>query len=65
MRKSNERSIDSGIYARLQEVRMSPSDRQRAVDSLRQAELLVDAILWVKGKVAACGTYFLKPALRH
>jgi hypothetical protein len=65
MRKSNERSIDSGIYARLRNVRMSASDRQQAVDTLRQAELLVDAFLWVKEKVAACGNYFLKPALRH
>mgnify|MGYP001598737466 FL=1 len=65
MRKANERSIDSGIYARLRDVRMSASDRRSAIGSLRQAELLVDAILWVKAKVAACGHYFLKPALRH
>ena len=65
MRKANERRIDSGIYARLRQVRMSRIDREHAVESLRQAEQLVGAILWVKEKVAACGNYFLKPALKH
>ena len=64
MRNSNERSFDSGIYARLRQVRMSAVDRRYAINSLRQAELLVDVVLWVKEKVAACGNYFLKPALR-
>jgi hypothetical protein len=65
MRKANERSIDSGIYARVRAVRMSAADRQHAVDALRQAEELTDAILWVKQKLASIGLFFLKPSLKH
>lgn len=65
MRKYNERGTDSGIYARLREVPMNAIDREHAIATLRQAEQLVDAMLWVKAKVAAMGNFFLKPALRH
>jgi len=65
MRKANERVFDSGIYARLEGIRMSAPDRQRAIDNLRQAERLVGAFRWAKEKVAACGSYFLKPVLKH
>ena len=65
MRKYNERGTDSGIYARLRDLPMSAIDRQHAIASLRQAEQLVDAVLWAKARVAAIGNFFLKPALRH
>ena len=65
MRKSNERGFDSGIYARLRQVRMSRIEREHAVASLRQAEALVHAVLWARERIAACGNFFLKPALRH
>jgi hypothetical protein len=32
---------------------------------MRIAEAFADAILWVKEKVAAIGTYFLKPSMKH
>ena len=65
MRKSNERVLDSGIYARLRDVQMSAADRQDAVDALLQAERLADAFLWLKEKFADIGHAFLKPSLRH
>lgn len=65
MRKSNEISLDSGIYARLRSVKMSAADRQIAMDALRQAERIVDAILWVQQKLASIGHVFLKPSLKH
>ena len=65
MRKSNERTIDSGIYARLSGVNMRESDRQRAVAALRQAEDIADAIIWVQQKLASIGQIFLKPSLKH
>jgi hypothetical protein len=65
MRQSNERNADSGIYARLRSVKMSASDRQRAVDALRRAEGIVDAITWAQQKLASIGQFFLKPSLKH
>ncbi len=65
MRKSNERPLDSGIYAGILEVQMSETDRQNAIAALRQAERMVDAYLWVKEKLAIVGHVFLKPSLKH
>ena len=65
MRKSNERTLDSGRDARIQEVQMSAADRQYSIDALRQAERMVDAFLWVKEKLADAGHVFLKPSLKH
>ena len=65
MRKANERVRDSGFYARIREARMSESDRQYALNTMRTAERIVDAILWVKEKTAGFGTYFLKPSMKH
>jgi len=64
MRKSNERVLDSGIYARLRDVQMSEADRRDAVAALLKAEQFADAILWIKQKVADVGHAFLKPSLR-
>ena len=65
MRKANERVLDSGIYARIRDARMNESDRRLALNTLRSAELIVDAIVWAQEKVAALGHYFLKPSLKH
>ena len=65
MRKANERVLNSGIYARIREARMSDSDRHNALNTLRSAELIVDTIVWATDKVAALGQYFLKPSLKH
>ena len=65
MRKSNETVYDSGIYARLRSVNMRESDRQRAVEALRQAEDIAEAIIWVQQKLASIGQVFLKPSLKH
>jgi hypothetical protein len=65
MRESNERALITGIYARLREIRMSRADRETAIHALQQAELIVEAITWLKSRVAAIGGIFLKPSLRH
>jgi len=65
MRKANERAFDSAIYARISGARMNESDRHIALSTLRTAELIVDAIVWVQEKVAALGHFFLKPSLKH
>jgi len=65
MRKANERAVDSGIYGRLREMRMSEHDRRIAIGALRDAEQIAEAILWVTEKVTAFGGLFLKPSLKH
>jgi hypothetical protein len=55
----------SDIYNRIREIRMSEPERRRAIESIRTAESMVEALLWVKSKLAAVGTYFLKPSLKH
>ena len=65
MRKANERVLNSGIYARIREARMSDSDRHNALNTLRSAELIVDTIVWATDKISALGQYFLKPSLKH
>jgi len=65
MRKYTERPLDSGIYARLWEVRINSIDRQNAIVALHQAERLANAYLWVKEKLAGVGHIFLKPSLKH
>ena len=64
MRKSNERVLDSRLYARLLDVQMSAAERQNAAEALAQAEQIVDAVVWVKEKIADIGHVFLKPSLK-
>ena len=65
MRKSNERRLDSGIYARISEAHMNEYDRHAALRYLHSAELFVDGLVWVKEKFATLGHYFLSPSLKH
>lgn len=65
MRKCNERFFNSDIYARLRDARMSEADRQVAINALRTAELVADAIMWVSNKIESLAALFLKPILRH
>lgn len=65
MRKSKQRHIGSDIYALIREARMSEFDRQLAINAMRQAEVIADAIVWVKEKVAVLGNFLLKPSLKH
>jgi hypothetical protein len=65
MRKVNQIKAGSDIYALIQRAQMSDLDRQKAIDAVRVAEGFADAVLWVKEKVSALGTYFLKPSVKH
>jgi hypothetical protein len=65
MRKANRNPLNAAIYARIREVQMSAADRQHAIDSLRQAEAIAEAFLWLKEKLAGIGHFFLKPSLKH
>ena len=65
MRKANERTLDSGIYARLRDVRMSDTDRANALKALRQAERIAAVLVWATQRLAGFGHAFLKPSLKH
>lgn len=65
MRKVNQMTAGSDIYALIHRAHMSDLDRQKAIDAVRVAEGFADAVLWVKEKVSALGTYILKPSVKH
>jgi hypothetical protein len=44
---------------------MSDRDRQVAIGALRVAEGFSVAVFWVREKLAAMGTWFLKPSVKH
>ena len=64
--KDMEIKLSSTIYSRINAMRLSESDRQTAINALRDADLLVDGFVWVAKKVEQIGErLFLKPLLRH
>lgn len=65
MRKVNQTAVRSDIYALLRQARMNDADRRTAIRALSHAEAIVDAMFWVKNRIAALGTYLLKPSLKH
>jgi hypothetical protein len=65
MSKVNQTTLRSDIYTRIQNARISELDRRNAIHALQNAEAIVDAIFWVKGRITALGHAFLKPSLKH
>ncbi len=66
MNSKSDSKFGSVIYDRINAVQMSASERQAAISSLRQADAIVDAILWVTRKIEQAGAFlFLKPSIKH
>jgi len=65
MSKVKQMNAGSDIYRRIQEAQLSDVERTTALRAVRNAEALVDLVFWVKSKLTAVGTYFLKPSLKH
>jgi hypothetical protein len=66
MGNSMEVKIGATIVGRINAARMSEAERQVALNAMRDADLLVDAIVWVVRKIEQFGErLFLKPALKH
>ena len=66
MRDDMEIKIGSTIYDRINASRMSEAERQVAINAMRDAELVVDAIVWVTKKIEQLGArLFLKPSPKH
>jgi len=61
-----EIKIGSTIYDRINTVRMSDAERQVAINAMHDAELLVDAFVWISRKIEQLGDLlFLKPSVKH
>jgi len=66
MSKQAEVKSSSTIYAKIQTARMSERERQIALNAMRNADLIVDGILWVAKKIEhLADRLFLKPSLKH
>ena len=71
MSKYIENKIGSTIYSRIHEVRMSDADRQKALHALYDANLFVDAFMWVSRKLETgverlfATSAIKQPALKH
>lgn len=66
MNSKLENKFGSVIYDRLNAVQMSASERQDAVKALRDADALVDGILWFTHKIEQLGSFlFMKPSIKH
>ncbi len=61
-----EVKIGSTVYDRISTVRMSEAERRVAINAMRDAELLVDAFVWISNKAEQMmQRLFLKPSLKH
>ena len=65
MRKANRKTVNDAIYKWLAEGRISEHDQQRARYALRDAEAIVDAVIWVMERIASLGAMLLKPGFKH
>ena len=69
MRRDTKVNAGSSIYERIEHVRMTDSERRVALNALRQADLFVDALMWIAKKIEDIGRrparLFLKPSLKH
>ncbi|MBX3661955.1 MAG: hypothetical protein KF804_05875 [Burkholderiales bacterium] len=61
-----ENKFGSVIYERINSVQMSSAERQAAINAMRDADAIVDSILWVKRKIEQVGEFlFMKPSIKH
>ena len=66
MSREIESKIGSTIYTRIQTIKMSETQRQKALNALYEADLVVDGLIWVAKKIEQLGDRsFLKPSLKH
>lgn len=66
MRKAMELKVDSDIFDRIKAARMTESERRIALNALRDADVIVDAMVWIIKKIERLGErLFLKPRLKH
>jgi len=58
--------IDSTLRRQISSARMTPAEREVALNAVRMANLMVDAVEWFVKKIEQFGArFFLKPSFRH
>ena len=67
MRKDIERKLGSTVYARILAVNMTEVQRERALHALYDADLAVDAFVWIAKKIEHLTDrlFVRQPALKH
>ena len=65
MRKTTCSRTNCVIYRQLDGVRISELDRRRAAYALRDAEAIVDGMIWVRDRMVSLGTLILRPSFKH
>ena len=66
MKNDLEIKFGSVIYDNINTVRMSEQERQVAINAMRDADAIVDAILWISNKIEQfTSSLFLKPSIKH
>lgn len=64
MNETIKSKIGSTIYERINTVRMSDAERLVALNAMRDAELIVDALTWIGRKFEQLGGLFTKHSLK-
>ena len=67
MSKEIESKLGSTIYDRINAIRMTPSERYRALDAMYNADLIVDGFFWMVKKIEHLGRFSFQrqPQLKH
>jgi hypothetical protein len=66
MKTEIEVKIGSTVYDRINMVRMSDAERLTAVHAMKNADAIVDSVLWAIQKIEQIGAaLFLKPSIKH
>jgi len=66
MDRQNERRSNSALYARINALPLTPTERAVAIHGLREGEMIAGAILAVaNGIKRLVGSAALKPSLKH
>ena len=66
MNRDFEMQLGPTLYERIQSIPMSEAERLVAVNAMLNAQLLVDACVWLKSKAGQLAErVFLKPNAQH
>lgn len=66
MNSNLEGKFGSVMYDKINDLHLSAIERQAAINAMRDADTIVDAILWVTRKVEQLGAFlFMKPSIKH
>lgn len=64
MRKANA-NVSRLLEKRIGEINMNAQDRDQALNRMREAEAIADAIVWTREKIASVRGLFLKPGFKN